>query len=586
MRRQPLFILFISFILGIIFQNYFVLSVITIIIFIVIGVVIVAFGFLRTISKLQYFGIIVMFFGFGVLSVFLNNPIEPAIQFSKNDEVLFKIEKKLNSNVKNRKYEALVYHQNQWVKSIVIVPKDFEELDFKHYYKGNGFINKLTPPQYDYQFDYHKYMARKSIFYQMYFGEPLQSSVRNDLTIVEEIRQFRLQLLQKINGVEEIKEKNRELLKGIILADRTDMDSEVVLDFNKTGLVHILAISGSHMVLIFWIVFTILSRIIHHKKAVIIIAILFIWMFTIFIDYGNSVVRSSIMISMYYIYVLLDRKPDLIHSLSMAGLLILVFDPFQFFDVGFQLSFLAVLGIYWFNTPIQNLFPIVSSKIWKYCLSIISITLSAQLATLPLVIYYFNQFPVISLFSNIIAIPIAEGVIIVSLFMAVLFSVGIDFLILNFIYDFLSSIFLEVVHFFAKFDVLLLQKIPLNLVEVSLLFVLIFSLKFLLVKRTVKNRNIVVGVALLLFLVKITFDLNAYNHSEKLVHQMFNNQIVSYKEKDNIIFWIPENVDYKRVEKFIIFPYLMHSRTRNFDYILINNEVEEIIIDQDKISLE
>ena len=67
---------------------------------------------------------------------------------------------------------------------------------------------------------------------------------------------------------------------------------------------------------------------------------------------------------------------------------------------------------------------------------------------------------------------------------------------------------------------------------------------------------------------------------------MINNQIVSYKEKDNIIFWIPENVDYKRVEKFIIFPYLMHSRTRNFDYILINNEVEEIIIDQDKISLE
>ena len=526
-----------------------------------------------------------MFFSLGSFSLnyqFLNkSEVKPL----KNDEVIFKIDKKLNSNDKNRKYEALYYNLGEWHRTVMIVPKSHPELDFKHFYQGKGFINQINPPQYRYQFDYQKYMARKDIYNQMYFGEPLKTSIINDVSWFDEVKQYRLQLLQQINATEEIQPKSRELLKGIILADRTDLDDETVMDFNKTGLVHILAISGSHMVIIFWMVFALFSKIIKNKKVVILLSLIFIWLFTILIDFGNSVVRSSIMITMYYIYLLLERKPDLIHSLSLSGLLILIYDPNQIFDVGFQLSYAAVLGIYWLNKPIQNLLPIPRNKISKYFINITSITLSAQISTLPLVIYYFHQFPLISLISNLVAIPIAEIVIIMSLFMVIMYSVGLDFYFVNVIYDLLSNVFLKLVHYFANFESLILKNIPLNIFEFIILVLIIFQLKYLLEKFTIRNRNIILALFLTLYAVKLTFNVFAYQRSELLVHHLYKDKVISFKEKDKITFWIPEDVDYKRVEQFIINPYIVDQRVKKKEIIRVQPNIEEIIIKNTKFSL-
>jgi competence protein ComEC len=137
------------------------------------------------------------------------------------------------------------------------------------------------------------------------------------------------------------------------------MDTGVSADFTKTGLVHFLAISGTHMVIIFWLLMTVLKRSIplKFKNIAVIISLILIWIFAVFIDYGSSVVRSCLMLTFYYVMVLLQRKPDLLHSMALSGLIILIADTQQLFDIGFQLSFLAVFGIYWLNRPILNCLP-------------------------------------------------------------------------------------------------------------------------------------------------------------------------------------------------------------------------------------
>ena len=157
------------------------------------------------------------------------------------------------------------------------------------------------------------------------------------VSVERKIKQQRLETLDKIDENPQISLRAKQLLKGIILADRTEMDAQIISDFTKTGLVHILAISGSHMVIIFFLVYAVLSRLFSAKyqKWAIGLSLVFIWSFTVFIDYGNSVVRSCIMLTVYYIYVLLQRNPDLIHSMALAAFLILCWDSHQIFDVAF-----------------------------------------------------------------------------------------------------------------------------------------------------------------------------------------------------------------------------------------------------------
>ena len=153
------------------------------------------------------------------------------------------------------------------------------------------------------------------------------------------------------------------------------------------------------------------------RNIAVIISLLLIWCFAVFIDYGSSVVRSCLMLTFYYIMVLLQRKPDLLHSMALAGLVILMLDTQLLFDIGFQLSFLAVFGIYWLNRPILNCLPKARNNIHDFFLQVVSVTLSAQLITLPLILYYFHQFSFVSVIANLVIVPLSEIIILLSLLM-------------------------------------------------------------------------------------------------------------------------------------------------------------------------
>lgn len=581
MKKQPLLILCVSFILGIFSQDFFILSGSQIYISLTFSFVLI-FSFLVKnfyVYKFRNFSLVLLFFSLGMFAHFQNMKKPELPELSDKEFLYFKLSKKLNSNEKNKRYEVVAWKENESFRAVLSVPKQQQELDFQHYYRANVYVNKIPETYSDFQFDYAKYLSRKDIYYQIYLPESYQSGVRDDLSLSEKIRQQRLETLSKIDQTA-LSKRTREFTKGIILADRTEMDREAVQDFQKSGLMHVMAISGSHMAIIFWLILLFLNPIFPPKirNIKIVIALAIIWAFAIFIDYGSSVVRSSIMLSCYYTYVLLQRKTDLLHSMAVAAFIILIADTRQLFDVGFQLSFCAVLGIFWLNRPILKHFPVPKNKIQSFLVNLVSVSVAAQIATLPLVIYYFHQWSFISIIANLIIVPVAEILIIFALLMTVLIAFSLQFSWLNLIYDSCVSGILKLIHGFADLDFAYFKIIPMSLPEVMTALIVIYFLRFAVLKSNLKNISRVAYFLVVFVALRLLLNYKAGQINEVLVHPYFNQKIISIKHKDKVKFFVPEEANRTKIEAYILEPYLTARRTKNFELQTVDEDIEKIKI--------
>ena len=537
-------------------------------------------------QKVKYYFLGFFFFSIGIFLHFQNSdkPDIPAFQTKEN--IVFQLSKKLNSNEKNRRYfvEILAIPSKEIkdfspIKTVLSIPKEQELLDFEHFYDAEVYIHRPEEINNNFQFDYKKYLARQEVYLQAYLPNEILKTPKTEVSFSDEIRQKRLEILNKINQTP-LSPKIQEFLKGIILSDRTEMDSETVQDFNQTGLTHLLAISGSHMVIIFWMTLFVFNQIIPVKfrKLSIILSLVLIWAFAIFIDYGSSVMRSCLMISCYYVMVLLQRKSDLLHSLALSAFILLIVDSNQFFDVGFQLSYVAVLGIWWLSEPIKKLFR--KPKYWleDFLYSITAMTFSAQIATLPLAIYYFHQFSFVSIFANLLIIPLSEIIIISSLFMVIAIAFGMKFLFFYQIFDAFILYVLKVIHWLSGFEALMNKNLSLGLLELSALFLMIYFLKYVI--KDVFNLNYIFRFSfclLLFFGLRIGFNFYNLEKAEVLVHHFYKDKIISIKNKDKVDFWIHENRNEKKIIDFLVDPYLISRRVDECDVNYYSEESKAFV---------
>ena len=592
MNKQPLLILWICFIFGILISEKLSLSTALVHVFLSFSFLFLVFSFLKIhfFFKIKDFVLSIFFLGLGVFVHELHNKEQVLPNFPNSSEVVFTLDKKLNSNEKNKRYEVKILKVNDEINHlglVLSVPKEEKKLDFKHFYKAEIYLNKVKANAQDFGFDYQKYLGRKQIYFQGYAPNSLQVAEKENLTFSEKIKQKRLEILQNIDQAK-LSEKSKEFTKGIILADRTEMDRETVEDFSKSGLVHILAISGSHMAIIFWLILLLLKPIFpaSFRNVPIVISLIFIWLFAIFIDFGSSVIRSCIMISAYYFYVLLQRKPDLLHAMAISGLAILIFDTNQLFDVGFQLSFIAVFGIFWLNEPILKYLPKPKNNVQNFLVNVVSISIAAQLATLPLVIYYFHQYSLISVIANLVVIPFSEVIIIFALLMTILLGFGFDISWLNALYDSGVQLVLKVIHFFASLDVFFFKNIPMHWSEVIVLFSMIYFLRRFLTHHHLKSL-IKVGFLVILFLMlRIGFNYYENTQSEILVHEFFKEKIISVKEKDKVVFFVKNSKNLEKQKKYIIEPYLVARRVNDFKIIFVPQNVKFLVINEKNYSVE
>lgn len=575
MKKQPLLILLICFISGIIFQENLMVSQVTQFYLMLISGISLFSIFINKafFQHIKYHFLGLFFFSIGIL-VHSLNPSDAQIPVLKEKEnIVFQLNKKLNSNEKNRRYivEVIAIPPAEIksfipIKTVLSIPKEQEQLDFNHFYDAEVYIHQPEETKNDFQFNYKKYLARQDVFLQAYLPNEMLKTKKAEVSFADRIRQNRLEILNKINQTP-LSPKIQEFLKGIILADRTEMDSETVQDFNQTGLTHLLAISGSHMVIIFWMTLFVLKQIIpvRFRKISIVLSLILIWIFAVFIDYGSSVLRSCLMISCYYVMILLQRKSDLLHSLALSAFILLIFDSNQFFDVGFRLSYVAVLGIWWLSGPIKKLFR--KPKYWleDFIYSITAMTFSAQIATLPLAIYYFHQFSFVSIIANLLIIPLSEIIIISSLLMVITIAFGMKYFLVFQAFDAFILYVLKAIHWFSSFESLMNRNISLNILEVSVLFSAIYFLKFI-IKDFFNLKDLLrFSFCILMFFgLRIGFDYYSFERKEIIVHHFYKEKIISVKNKNQLVFWLDENKNEEKIKDFIIKPYLVSIRLNDY----------------------
>lgn len=225
---------------------------------------------------------------------------------------------------------------------------------------------------------------------------------------VSEFKQFSFEIRKYIEGVI-IKFHNNStsaLLKGLILADRGMIDYEIKTEFINAGVIHVLAVSGLHVgfiVLIFIFLFKRFNP--YLRYGLTILGLLF---FLIITNYPTSVIRATIMTIVMILAPMTGRNYNSINSLSFAALIVLLLNPSDLFTPGFQLSFSAVLAIVTLYPPLGKMInrQHIKNKVLKSVLLFCTVSLAAQIGTLPFTLVYFHKLSIVALAANIFVIPV------------------------------------------------------------------------------------------------------------------------------------------------------------------------------------
>lgn len=259
-------------------------------------------------------------------------------------------------------------------------------------------------------FDYNRYALFQGITGQV-FLKPQDFKIisQGNTTFLKEklfqLRKHVIDILQK-----NIKDPHQQgVAEALLIGYRNDLDKSLVQAYSNTGVVHIIAISGLHIGMIFILMSSILSyfkKVKGYRFLRPLIILLVLWTFTFLAGAVASVLRSAVMFSFIVIGESFERKTNTLNTLAAAAFVLFIFNPFLLWDAGLQLSFAAVAGIVSFMGPINKWF-YFDNKIVKNIWALMSVTISAQVFTLPFILYYFHQFPVFFLITNLVVVPLS-----------------------------------------------------------------------------------------------------------------------------------------------------------------------------------
>lgn len=270
---------------------------------------------------------------------------------------------------------------------------------------------EVPPPYNPGEFDFRSWLADHQIFHQAFLEteEMVPTGEQKGSALIS----FALALRQQQTGLYRKLIKDDEafaVAAALILGYRSDLSAETLSAYTRTGTIHALSVSGMHVGIIYLVLewgLRWMNRKLILKWIKVILLLTLIWSYTLLTGYSPSVLRSAIMLSLFIMAKSLRKDAGSLHVLTFSACCLLVYDPNLLWDAGFQLSYLAVLGLVWLQPGIERLLSFQWSwlqKLW----SMVSLSIAAQVLTSPFSVYYFHQFPLYFIFSNLfIALPVA-----------------------------------------------------------------------------------------------------------------------------------------------------------------------------------
>lgn len=558
MKFQPFAFYAIALVSGILLQNYFELSTESVFALLVGSFFIFCFSFFTKKTKVFTYTslFLVMFLG---AQIYEFHKIPEQIYHVKNENstLKLKIRERLKSSGRYDKYIAQVLYANErdYLDCKILI---YRENDSVKFLSGNellvkGYLQSIPKPKNPHQFDYSNYMAHREVAFRFFINSMKVVSLEKDIFGFFDEKKIEIKEALSKN---EFSRLSIAFISSLGLGDRTDFSPELNRHLSYAGVLHLFAISGMHVGIIFSIIMILLSPLLFLPKGRnirIIFSILLIWGYTCFIGFSPSVTRASLMLSIYYTTFLLNRPKNIYHTIYISIFILLLIDPNQIFDIGFLLSFLALFFIVYLD-PIRLKYRDAIPNKFKRIYDIAMISTFAQLGVLPITLYYFGHFSFLFLGANLLMISIASFLVVLSMIVSITVSIFTlpDFMV---VFSNVGTAYIyDIIRFFSSQESFVIHHISWNIIQMIFWIFILFFIKKILEKF---NPNYVIAILIAFFIMEssrlVENHILARKHQLILFHQRGEHILGWRKGPFLTIFYKGENV--KAVRKFILNEY-------------------------------
>ncbi len=399
----------------------------------------------------------------------------------------------------------------------------------------HGSLLRIRPPLNPAQFDYSAYLRNQSIAAQSYVyhsalicGKPTHGPRYFFVRIRSRIS---IQLHQAGMSPEGLR-----IASALILGQRQELDRGIQRDYERAGAVHILSVSGLHVGFVMLALNFILKPLPRNAKGRTVrfcAHLAGLWTFAFLTGMSASVVRSAAMFSMFAAGESLHRPANRFHTLMVSAVLILLVNPALLRDVGFQLSYSAVLSILWLSPVIEGALE-PRGAVLRYLWSVAAVSLAAQLGTLPLSLLYFHQFPGLFLVTNLIVIPMVTFIMLfgfVAMAIATVFPVPkLLITILDLAIRWMNLAIAKV----ASVDALAINEIPFTVpMSIATALIIIFFGRWLIKRTSIAFIPVLVALSVLQAIILLK-KKEAVTSSEMVVFHDHKKMIIAFRHGDRV----------------------------------------------------
>ena len=454
----------------------------------------------------------ILFVFIGMTTITMQRDTEKEAYYSHlqkiENSIYFKINKRLKPTKYHEKYEVAIIninHKPSLGKVLVNIRRDslVKRLEIGSIYYTKTQFKPISKPKNPYGFDYSKYLKNKQIENQIFISNATIFKIKD----LPSFKRITTKIIYKINNNlihKGFKKDELAIVNALLLGQRQDISKNLITAYQNAGAVHILAVSGLHIGIVFAILLFLFSPfkfwLSKNGKGKILqygFAILFLWFYAFLAGMSASIVRSVTMFTALAIGILVNRKTSAINSLFLSAFILLLIHPLFLFDIGFQLSYLAVFSIvFWHPVFLKIWHP--KNKIILFFWQIFTVSLSAQIGIIPISLYYFHQFPALFFVSGLLILPVL-GILL-----------GFGFLVITLAYfnmlpDIMAKMYLWCIHilnqliiFIAKQETFLIKQIFFSVLLLIGSYILIIAI-YRLINRYSYKKMVNLLLSILLF---------------------------------------------------------------------------------------
>lgn len=369
-----------------------------------------------------------------------------------------------------------------------------------------------------------------------------------------------------------ISEQRLAVLVALSLGQKSGLESEVRTDFSSAGAMHVLAVSGLHIGIVYFIINQLIGFIFPKRSKAIfrsLAVIALLWLYALITGLSPSVNRATTMFSLISIGTTYSRKTLVYNTISIAAFVLLYLRPQVLFDLGFQLSFAAVTGIVYFQPLIKELFQ-PKNVVVKWGWDLMVVSLAAQIATLPLGLYYFGQFPVYFLLTNLIVIPLTTLILYLTVISMFFVFWEPFFQVISSVLNGTLGLIMKSVEFIAGLPGAVFQY-KINLPQLICMYLIVLAIAWWISKRRFASLALVFFGMIFITGVDLVRFLKRLSLSEVLVYSDNKNSQIEFIKTGFSRVFSTDSLEFKRIS--CNFHLMEMIRFDRFDQTLISPQL-------------